>query len=911
MMNTRSNDGGNGTPPTRLLQNDLNGTLTAIQRSIEQISSRCHGLSASVRLVSMHIFDKALNWHKQFIRKYGEEVDWNVYEREVQKRFDPVFEDPMVDLKNLKQVTTVQFYQEQFEALLNKVDLSEAYAVSLFIGGLKAEISILCLGTNAGQLFSLEIYADVSNSEVCELEELLEEPVMHNFQETMVDTPVISLHALTGESTYKTIRVKAYVGKHTVHVLIDSGSTHNFLDLRVAKKLGCKLKATCSMDVSVANRQIMNGSYECKGFKWTLQGVEFTSDVLILPLGGCEMVLGVQCYWSPIKKSLLPLPHLHQKGNKTIIIPLLRNTPPINIRPYKYPPSQKDVVEAMGKELMESGDSDYRQRVRGGNDGKTYVRRDARRFTRYARGCAAYLRMRRYHQDKWRAGWKMTNLRVDGSCEQRWRTSTMNYDWWRRLESEASDGSSIILWDYICRWLCKGGDEWPNVFIRLRIGAVLKQRGHPIAYLSKSLSPKHQALSTYEKEFYAVLMALEKLTTPFQAKWLPKLMGYDYEISYKKGSENTAADALLRISNGSELCSLILSSVTSDLLQQIKNSWEGDVDLQLLITQMTDHTYTGTNSQKKQFRFAALSRFLQPSTFHLKSGMTFNGFLIGSALLLSKEEQVLFVMVDRLSKYAHFIPMSHPFTAKQVAQTFMDNIYKLHDEKPKEWVQWVSLAEYWYNTNYHSSAHITPFEIVYGQPPNLHLPYIAGTSAIKEVDRTMQAREQAIAMLQFHLKRSQDRIKSMADKKRSDKSFEVGMKVYLKFQSYRQITARQGIHHKFATKFYGHVLIIAKVGKVAYKLDLPVDSQIHPVFHVSQLKLCKGTNHQVGVLPHCGPDRVLSMEPEAIIGRRLGKLNNKVVLYVLVNWINQTEEDATWELYTDLIKRFPQMELHP
>ena len=88
------------------------------------------------------------------------------------------------------------------------------------------------------------------------------------------------------------------------------------------------------------------------------------------------------------------------------------------------------------------------------------------------------------------------------------------------------------------------------------IGAVLQQEGHPIAYLSKTLSPKHQSLSTYEKEFLVVLMALNKwkgylldrhfkiktdhfslkflldqrLTTPFQAKWLPKLLGYDYEI---------------------------------------------------------------------------------------------------------------------------------------------------------------------------------------------------------------------------------------------------------------------------------------------------------------------------------------------------------------------------------------------
>ncbi|GKC98005.1 gypsy/ty3 retroelement polyprotein [Tanacetum coccineum] len=106
---------------------------------------------------------------------------------------------------------------------------------------------------------------------------------------------------------------------------------------------------------------------------------------------------------------------------------------------------------------------------------------------------------------------------------------------------------------------------------RVGIGAVLQQDGHPIAYLSKTLVLKHQALSTYEKEFLAMLMALEKwrsylldrhfkiktdhfslkyllnqrLTTPFQVKWLPKLLRVDYEISYNKGSENVVADCRL------------------------------------------------------------------------------------------------------------------------------------------------------------------------------------------------------------------------------------------------------------------------------------------------------------------------------------------------------------------------------
>ncbi|GKE25699.1 putative mitochondrial protein, partial [Tanacetum coccineum] len=114
---------------------------------------------------------------------------------------------------------------------------------------------------------------------------------------------------------------------------------------------------------------------------------------------------------------------------------------------------------------------------------------------------------------------------------------------------------------------------------RTGIGAVLCQNRHPIAYFSKTLAAKHQSLSTYEKKFLAVVAALDKwkgylldrhfkirtnhfslkyllnqkLTTPFQLKWLPKLLGYDYKISYKKGNENVVADVLSRVNQSGEL----------------------------------------------------------------------------------------------------------------------------------------------------------------------------------------------------------------------------------------------------------------------------------------------------------------------------------------------------------------------
>lgn len=72
-------------------------------------------------------------------------------------------------------------------------------------------------------------------------------------------------------------------------------------------------------------------------------------------------------------------------------------------------------------------------------------------------------------------------------------------------------------------------------------------------------------------------------------------------------------------------------------------------------------------------------------------------------------------------------------------------------EKPSDWFKWLPLAEYWYNTSYHSATRFTSFEIVYGQPPPLHLPYLAGESKVDVVDRSLMAREETIHMLKFNL----------------------------------------------------------------------------------------------------------------------------------------------------------------
>lgn len=95
--------------------------------------------------------------------------------------------------------------------------------------------------------------------------------------------------SMNGLHDFRTMRVTVSVKGKAVQVLIDTGSTHNFLDLNTAKKLGCVLTAISPFDVSVADGKVQS-NYICKRLVWKMQGVSFDSDMLVLPIGGCNMV---------------------------------------------------------------------------------------------------------------------------------------------------------------------------------------------------------------------------------------------------------------------------------------------------------------------------------------------------------------------------------------------------------------------------------------------------------------------------------------------------------------------------------------------------------------------------------------------------------------------------------------------
>nr|GEW76552.1 hypothetical protein [Tanacetum cinerariifolium] len=93
-----------------------------------------------VKLISVHLFDTSLLWHKQFIRLNGENVNWNVYG--ILQRFGTVYDDPVSEIRKIKYQTNDKDYQDAFDTLLNIVDISEEHAISFYVDGLPAEIEM-------------------------------------------------------------------------------------------------------------------------------------------------------------------------------------------------------------------------------------------------------------------------------------------------------------------------------------------------------------------------------------------------------------------------------------------------------------------------------------------------------------------------------------------------------------------------------------------------------------------------------------------------------------------------------------------------------------------------------------------------------------------------------------------------
>jgi hypothetical protein len=331
-------------------------------------------------------------------------------------------------------------------------------------------------------------------------------------------------------------------------------------------------------------------------------------------------------------------------------------------------------------------------------------------------------------------------------------------------------------------------------------------------------------------------------------------------------------------------------------------------------------------------------------------------------LTTSSGSNCVLVVVDLFSKYSHFLPLKHPFTAQGVAQVFLSQVYKLHGlptaivsdrdkiftstfwhelfklagvqlrmstayhpqsdgqtERvnqcletflrcfvhacPKQWRHWLDQAEYWYNTTWHSALGRSPFEVLYGYPPRHFGIATSSDAPVTDLTTWLADRELMTEVIRQHLNRAKQRMKKQADMHRSERQFQLNELVYVKIQPYVQSSLAQRSNQKLSFKFFGPYRTLERIGLVAYRLELPASSSVHPVFHVSQLKKSVGAQHSLTAVPPS--DAVLWSVPERILQTRTIQKGTHSTAQALIKWSNLPSSLATWEDLEFLRQQFP------
>ncbi|GJU71858.1 putative reverse transcriptase domain-containing protein [Tanacetum coccineum] len=192
----------------------------------------------------------------------------------------------------------------------------------------------------------------------------------------------------------------------------------------------------------------------------------------------------------------------------------------------------------------------------------------------------------------------------------------------------------------------------------------------------------------------------------------------------------------------------------------------------------------------------------------------------------SSGHDAIWVIVDRLTKSAHFLAIREDYSMEELARLYIDEIVAPHGVPTSiisdrdgrftsracvidfggSWNIHLSLAEFSYSNSYHSSIRCAPFEALYGR--------------------------------KCRLKAARDRQKSYIDNRRNPLEFQVGDHVMLKVSPWKGVVwfRKKG---KLAPRFVGPFEILERIGPMAYRLRLPEElSSVHDTFHVSNLKKC-------------------------------------------------------------------------
>ncbi|GJU36043.1 putative reverse transcriptase domain-containing protein [Tanacetum coccineum] len=254
----------------------------------------------------------------------------------------------------------------------------------------------------------------------------------------------------------------------------------------------------------------------------------------------------------------------------------------------------------------------------------------------------------------------------------------------------------------------------------------------------------------------------------------------------------------------------------------------------------------------------------------------------------------------------------HPQTdgqSERTIQTLKDMLRACVIDFGNGWVKHLPLVEFSYNNSYHASIKAAPFEALYGRKCRSPVCW----AEVGEVQLTgpeiVQETTEKIIQVKQRMQAARDRQKSYADLKRKPMEFEVGDKVMLKVSPWKGVV-RFGKRGKLNPRFVGPFKVIKRVGDVAYKLELPEElSRVHNTFHVSNLKKCHADEPLAVPLDGLHFDDKLQFveEPIEITDREVKRLKRSRIPLVKVRWNSKRGPEFTWEREDQFRKKYPHL----
>ncbi|GKA48726.1 putative nucleotidyltransferase, ribonuclease H [Tanacetum coccineum] len=261
-----------------------------------------------------------------------------------------------------------------------------------------------------------------------------------------------------------------------------------------------------------------------------------------------------------------------------------------------------------------------------------------------------------------------------------------------------------------------------------------------------------------------------------------------------------------------------------------------------------------------------------------------------------KKNDAIWVVVDRLTKSAHFLPIRKDYSVSRLAKIFWQEIIRLHgtpaaivsDKDPRFTSRfWKGLQNAWgtrlkFSTTFHTQTDRTdhsdlgryveaaPFKLLYGRKCRVPICWNEVGERLIEGPELIEVTNEKVTIAKEKLKEARSRQKSYADRYRRELEFNPGDRVFLKVSPCRGVRCF-GIKWKLSPRFIGPFEILDRIGKVSYRLALPPKlSHVHNVFHVS---LLRGYNyHPLHVvsypLDQIREDLSFVEEPESILDRQ-------------------------------------------